>query len=1063
MAKESVGYKLKVGTDEAKQGIKQLNKELNNTKMSVEQVGKAITKAFNSDTSIVGFIKSLKGLMEMMMKASEAEAEYVESMNLLAVSYHADTEEGERLYNQTNKLLDSMKNLLGLDPSKLTQQVGIYKQMTSAMGMTNETSALLAENLIKLQQDTASLYNLQSSEVATKFQSALAGQTRAVRSLGVDITQATLQQELYNLGIDKSIGDLNRASKSVLIYLAMQRQLSNANGDASRTINSMANQMKIFKEQVAIAGRQIGAVFIPILQRILPIANAILMVFNDIMEIILGFFGVNVQSMAKEFGVKTVDIGEGLGGVASNADKATKATKKLLGLRGFDKLNNITTPQDAGGSGGGGVSGGGVKGLGDVDSKLLDALSEYDLHLDEIQNKAREIADWIEKWLIYTDETGKHLTPLGKTLVWIAGAMVLGKILSTIGNIFSVLSKIGKLGGGSGFLSSTWKAIKNIAKDGNEAMTIGEKLKAVFVGGAISIGGDIWLGSLITQTREANKEMKSLYSTWEFWTSSLMSVAGGAVAGGAVGGVPGALIGAIAGAFGAITTELVTGLGPLTTYEKELENMRKETEKYCEEIDKERDAVIRNRDAKLKQIDTTKDYVTQLKNITDENGKVNKGQEDNAKFIVGQLNKAYGTHLEYVNGVIKGYDTEIGKIEDLIKQKKAKIWLDAQEELYTNAVKKEVELRSKLYYAQEQYNAVAREYLPLKEEQERLTARYNELQSKGIALTNEEAKEWASVGEQIDKNAVRLKELEGPYNDAKKAQDDLTNEYKKSVTDIDKYQKMWVAFSNKNYKEVERIATQNGWNVAEAMRNCLREQIDMLEPGSPLTTAILSGYRELANESEEEYAKGLKELPAETALELDRVIQKLNTSDLADHFGRLSQTSEEKFLKYLKQYPSDVQREVIDKMQEKGYKISEKLQKGIDSLNIKAKVGIDLPSDSWFAKAKRAIQNGLSGIKIDTTSSSTKKKAKGGFVNEGELFVAREAGPEMVGVMNGKTAVANNDQIVNGITQGVMVGVARAMKNTGTSKVVIEADADTQGLMNFISFKQKERDRQYDI
>ena len=45
----------------------------------------------------------------------------------------------------------------------------------------------------------------------------------------------------------------------------------------------------------------------------------------------------------------------------------------------------------------------------------------------------------------------------------------------------------------------------------------------------------------------------------------------------------------------------------------------------------------------------------------------------------------------------------------------------------------------------------------------------------------------------------------------------------------------------------------------------------------------------------------------------------------------------------------------------------------------------------------------------------------GGFPNEGQLFIAREAGAEMVGAMGRKTAVANNDQIVEGISAGVSV------------------------------------------
>lgn len=47
--------------------------------------------------------------------------------------------------------------------------------------------------------------------------------------------------------------------------------------------------------------------------------------------------------------------------------------------------------------------------------------------------------------------------------------------------------------------------------------------------------------------------------------------------------------------------------------------------------------------------------------------------------------------------------------------------------------------------------------------------------------------------------------------------------------------------------------------------------------------------------------------------------------------------------------------------------------------------------------------------------------AEGGFVDEGQLFIAREAGAEMVGAMGRRTAVANNDQIVEGISAGVSI------------------------------------------
>lgn len=64
-------------------------------------------------------------------------------------------------------------------------------------------------------------------------------------------------------------------------------------------------------------------------------------------------------------------------------------------------------------------------------------------------------------------------------------------------------------------------------------------------------------------------------------------------------------------------------------------------------------------------------------------------------------------------------------------------------------------------------------------------------------------------------------------------------------------------------------------------------------------------------------------------------------------------------------------------------------------------------------------------------SGALKSYATGGFPEEGQLFIAREAGAEMVGSLGGRTAVANNDQIVEGIRAGVYDAVVDAMGQTG--------------------------------
>lgn len=69
--------------------------------------------------------------------------------------------------------------------------------------------------------------------------------------------------------------------------------------------------------------------------------------------------------------------------------------------------------------------------------------------------------------------------------------------------------------------------------------------------------------------------------------------------------------------------------------------------------------------------------------------------------------------------------------------------------------------------------------------------------------------------------------------------------------------------------------------------------------------------------------------------------------------------------------------------------------------------------------------------------------ALGGFPNEGQLFLAREAGPELVGSIGGHTAVANNDQIVEAVSSGVYQAVSSAM-GSGNKNVSVHVYLDSR-------------------
>lgn len=80
--------------------------------------------------------------------------------------------------------------------------------------------------------------------------------------------------------------------------------------------------------------------------------------------------------------------------------------------------------------------------------------------------------------------------------------------------------------------------------------------------------------------------------------------------------------------------------------------------------------------------------------------------------------------------------------------------------------------------------------------------------------------------------------------------------------------------------------------------------------------------------------------------------------------------------------------------------------------------------------------------------------ASGGMVDTGQMFIAREAGPELVGQIGNKTAVANNNQIVSGIEAGVFRAMTAANGNGGKPiniTVISEIDGEVAG-KNFVKY-----------
>lgn len=301
---------------------------------------------------------------------------------------------------------------LALDPEKIQNFQASVAAVTNSVGLIGETSVNTSKALTMLSADLSSLKNVDLNTVMTNLQSGLIGQSRALYKYGIDITNNTLQTYAYANGIDKAVSEMTQAEKMQLRLLAILDQSKVAWGDQANTINSVANQYRILKQQTSNLARIIGNLFLPIVQKVLPVVNGMIIALQRLFTT-LGFkiWGGNwlKDTMDGISGGSSNmdDLGDSADDSADAMENAAAAAKKLKTVvLGIDELN-INNPNDDSGSGSGSGSGG--KGF-DLSDAIGDALADYEKVWDEAfadaKNKAQEYADAICKAFSEAFKTG---------------------------------------------------------------------------------------------------------------------------------------------------------------------------------------------------------------------------------------------------------------------------------------------------------------------------------------------------------------------------------------------------------------------------------------------------------------------------------------------------------------------------------------------------------------------------------------------------------------------------------------------------------------------------------
>ena len=262
----------------------------------------------------------------------------------------------------------------GLSELSAKKYMGVFGQMSNAMGITGKAALDMAENVTGLTGDAASFYNLGTDEAYTKLKSIWTGETETLKDLGVIMTQTNLDQYALNNGFGKTTAKMTEQEKVMLRYQYVTSALSNATGDFVKTQDSWANQTRIltlrFQQLKASLGKGFIALFTPILRGFNSLLAGLQKVADGFASFVQMLTGADISSAMGSISADIAGIGDDAGGAADNVSGIGDAAKKTAkdiekSLAGFDQINKLTEPTDDSSSSGSGTDS--TSGIGSVD------------------------------------------------------------------------------------------------------------------------------------------------------------------------------------------------------------------------------------------------------------------------------------------------------------------------------------------------------------------------------------------------------------------------------------------------------------------------------------------------------------------------------------------------------------------------------------------------------------------------------------------------------------------------------------------------------------------------
>lgn len=391
---DTLTIKVEADTKTATNGLTDLQKTLSKFQGVSKTCSTSTNTISSSFSNLKGKLHSTTASFRKIVKVFggwfNETNDYVEALNLFNVAL-GDCAGAAKEY------AESVSAIAGIDMKEWMTYQGAFYQLADGYGLASDASERMSKNLTQLAFDLSSLWNVDAETAFQKLQSGMSGQIKGLKVWGINVSVAQLKETALAHGIDLATSKMTEAQKATLRYITIMEQTSKAQGDMARTIATPANALRILNAQWTQAKRAMGQVVSLVAVEVIPWFQALVQVIRDVAEVLSKKYETPTPDL-KDLSNTTIDP-KPFDKVSDSLGKATESAKELKKtILGIDEINALTdnsaSSPTAGttGAGNGYASDFGLD-LGKYDYDFLSGLDSTDL--DDKKKKLKEILSYV--------------------------------------------------------------------------------------------------------------------------------------------------------------------------------------------------------------------------------------------------------------------------------------------------------------------------------------------------------------------------------------------------------------------------------------------------------------------------------------------------------------------------------------------------------------------------------------------------------------------------------------------------------------------------------------------